>query len=487
MKKSISIITLSLLVGGATLPVYAADATAAHGATTSGTDVASLQKQIAELNQKMAALECAQKNSEAVAKEAAVVAAKKEVQASGPIASSGPASQWPKGYIDVPGTNSAIKFGGFVKTDFIYEANGPTSNLSDDNSFDPATMPVKGTNADNISASKSGQTHAHARGTRLNMETVSNTEKGPLKTFVEFDFLGGSSNSTSYTPRLRHAYGEFQGFLAGQTFSNFLDMDAIGTQLDSNGIAATAPRQPLLKYTTNLNQAVTFAVSAEKPDSDYVDPTGASKDNDNDGVSGFPDLTGQLRWKGDMGHLSFRGLARQVQAKTPAGATGYTGTGFTGKSTGWGLGISGKLNFTNMTALFAQLNGGNAIGRYLFDGYQSFYYNAAKSHFATRRAYQGVFGIEQKLTETVRANIALAHEQISNPTAIMVQDGATGLYNRKVQKVIGNVIYSPIPKVDVGLEVSHGRREVLYLASGQSATTKAVSGTRVQAVALYKF
>jgi hypothetical protein len=183
-----------------------------------------------------------------------------------------------------------------------------------------------------------------------------------------------------------------------------------------------------------------------------------------------------------MGHVSFRGLARQVAVKSEKSTANVTR-----KATGWGLGMSGRLIITNSTALFGQINGGDAIGRYMFDPAPSAYYSPTSGRFGTRAVYQGILGVEQKLTDTVRGNLAVSHERISNPTSLMLNDNATGNYNTKVQKVIATLIYSPVEKVDMGVEASLGRREAVRLETGKTPTTKDATGTRVQFVAMYRF
>ena len=60
-----------------------------------------------------------------------------------------------------------------------------------------------------------------------------------LKTFVEIDFYGAEDEanefvSNSYAPRLRHAYGSWGNWLAGQTWSTFMDLNGLG-EVDAFG------------------------------------------------------------------------------------------------------------------------------------------------------------------------------------------------------------------------------------------------------------
>ena len=106
------------------------------------------------------------------------------------------------GSFKIPGTNTSVKIGGYVKADFIYDVD---ADLGD--SFAASAIPADGSDADR----KSGNFRSHAKQTRLNFSTWTPTEVGEVKLFIESDFFGQGGNQTfsnSTTFRLRHAYGE---------------------------------------------------------------------------------------------------------------------------------------------------------------------------------------------------------------------------------------------------------------------------------------
>ena len=47
---------------------------------------------------------------------------------------------------------------------------------------------------------------------------------GTARMFMQFDFFGSNGATT---PRLRHAYAQIANILVGQTFTNFMDPDAL--------------------------------------------------------------------------------------------------------------------------------------------------------------------------------------------------------------------------------------------------------------------
>src|SRR5690554_589758 len=98
----------------------------------------------------------------------------------------------------------------------------------------------------------------HAFESRLGFSTSTPTKTGDdLKTVVEADFFGNGGG----TLRLRQAYGEWNGILAGQTWTNFPGFTAVYPTVDFAGpVGSTATRQAQLRYTTGA-----FSVALEEP------------------------------------------------------------------------------------------------------------------------------------------------------------------------------------------------------------------------------
>jgi len=108
-----------------------------------------------------------------------------------------------------------VKVGGYVKVDAIYDLDQDLGPSLDASVID--TTP-------GLPSSPNFQMHAQQ--TRLNVTATGDK----LKIFVEGDFYGGQGNelvTNSAHFRLRHAYGEIGNFLAGQTWSTFLDANWI--------------------------------------------------------------------------------------------------------------------------------------------------------------------------------------------------------------------------------------------------------------------
>jgi hypothetical protein len=134
-----------------------------------------------------------------------------------------------------------VKVGGFVKVDAIYDIDqdlGPSLDASviDTTPGRPSTPNFQ----------------MNAMETRVNVTAT----QDKVKVFVEGDFYGGQGNelvSNSSHFRLRHAYGQVGNFLAGQTWSTFLDANWIDspTTVDFLGPAGAVStlRQTQFRWT----------------------------------------------------------------------------------------------------------------------------------------------------------------------------------------------------------------------------------------------
>ena len=104
-----------------------------------------------------------------------------------------------------------VTVGGYVKVDAIYDL---------DQDLGPSFF-AGGIDTDpNASSDPSFQ--MHAKQSRLNFKA----KEGDMKVVIEGDFFTGEGNqliSNSSGFRLRHAYGQVGNFLAGQTWSTFMD------------------------------------------------------------------------------------------------------------------------------------------------------------------------------------------------------------------------------------------------------------------------
>eukprot|EP01037_Dinobryon_pediforme_P017334 gene17334-17525_t len=324
--------------------------------------------------------------------------------------------------------------------------------------------------------------------------------KGELKTFIEIDFFGSNAGST-YSPRIRHAYGEYLGVLAGQTLTVFGDVDSLGTNVDINGINGGTLRQPQVRYTMTPMQDVKLMIALERPVTDYTTRDGTLNNagnmfgssglngtpgvnGTNSGTSAVPDLTAQLKWSGSAGHIALRGVARQLAVKyvTDSSTTGgYSAANdFSARATAWGVGIGGKFITVGKSGFFGQINGGDGIGRYIYDlDGQAAFFDPIQRKFQTQRAYNGILGYEHYWQDNLRTNLMASYTRVEvsaySPgmvnSTVAPLSGTTRISNQ-FKKIMANIIYSPVANMDVGFEVGYFKRETIDHRNGQTVRTQ---------------
>lgn len=343
-----------------------------------------------------------------------------------------------------PGT--AFTYGGFIKMDGMYTdtsdgriADGSAGRLF----YVPGAIPVGGANADGGDA----YTDYHAQFSRFWFSADHVTEGGTkVKAFIEADMFGGGSNAlvgnetntNTYAVTLRQAYVSWGNWLAGQTWSNFMDVAALPDAVDFVGPTdgTVFVRQAQLRYTTGP-----WSFSLENPQT-TVTPFLNSGAKFNSGDNLAPDLTGRWITKGPWGHFSVAGLLRQFE---------YLDQSETGAS----VSVSGKFNLGTSDDIRYAVNAGSGIGRYLAFGLGSDVVVDASGGIDPLDGYGAFVAWRHVFSPQLRGNLMYSAAHFDNDRAI------TGFgVTERAQSMHANLIYSPFPKLDVGAELIWGQRSL---------------------------
>lgn len=364
-----------------------------------------------------------------------------------------PAKPVQKGFFVIPGTETSLKIGGYAKLDAIYNDTSAGDNHPGDQLFLPSTIPLDKTNPND------GQTVLHARQTRFNVGTTTDTEYGKLNTFFEGDFFGMYATTASKTDfRIRHAYGELGKLLAGQTWSTFEIMDSLPDTVDFGGPAAqTFMRQGLIRWTEPFAWgSLQFAV--EDPSASFDNST----ETDDDHVA---DMIARANFKSEYGSYSVAVMARELTVDT----------GVVDDSA-WGGAITfgGRIPTFGKDDLRFQLNYGNALGRYVTTQFKDAEYNALTNEVETFDQYGGFLAYRHFWKDNLRSNLVYSYGAADNDVAI----SGTSV-NKEFQSVHANLIWSIVPSVDLGIEYLHGYRETEFGDEGEL--------NRIQFSAQYNF
>lgn len=354
------------------------------------------------------------------------------------------------GSFKIPGTNTSLRIGGYAKLDIIHDIGPPQGDF-----LRFFSIPLDGT----IAARRQGSTRIDARQSRLNIETRTPTGFGTVKTFIEGDFFGTGGDefaSNSTTLRLRHAFGDLGPVLAGQTWSNFMDVESLPEVVDFNGPAGQIfIRQGQLRYTYTLATATRVSAAVENPQGDFSGPgtTGNPPAGGadaagvaNNSLNQYPDFTLRFATDQPWGHLAIAGLARQIQANVLA-------TGRHADDFGYGLSLGGTINTFGRDRILYQINGGTGIGRYLQDGIGSGAAFNGTSLLNSQSALGAFAGYQHWWSETIRSTVVYGYDRFDNNTRIV---GLTN--NRTIDSLHANAFWSPIKSTNIGLEYVYGRR-----------------------------
>ena len=246
------------------------------------------------------------------------------------------------GEFKIPGTNTTLKLNGFVELDAIYDFDGADEDIRGD---DWATF-VEFQPLDDGEFNKE-RLYVTARTSRVGLTTTTPTDHGNLVVRVEGDFNSPSAfnysteattNGTNF--RIRHAYGEYAGFLVGQTWANFMDLGSLPDTVDFNPHGAFAlTRSPGVKYTANFG-GPTLAIALENPQSVVGNTEVSQSFTIGREFDRFPDASANFTMPLSFGHLNLRGVAFEYQGRTAAGVED--------ERWGWGVGASGSLKLGSL-------------------------------------------------------------------------------------------------------------------------------------------
>ena len=189
---------------------------------------------------------------------------------------------------------------------------------------------------------------------RFGFELNRDTGKGIVFGRIETDFRG-EGNSL----RLRHAYGEYWRFLAGQTWSTFTDVTALPVTVDLEGPpSSNTVRTPQIRYSVSPSEGWKAAVALEAPqvDATVVDSTDVDPETF-ETFQGFGDIAARLRRDTGWGHLTFSTIFRSITMLDRDQKTQLL--------PGLGLQVSGRVELDGDDEILFQAIGGRAISRFV--------------------------------------------------------------------------------------------------------------------------
>jgi len=373
------------------------------------------------------------------------------------LAASGTASA-----IEFQAGNTVIDIYGFAKLDVIYDVDADLGSA-----VTPGNIGLDGADV------AEGFTRIQAPESRLGVSTTSATPLGDVEAVIEGDFFGANN-----TLRLRQAYGEWNGILAGQTWSNFTTFVGFTPTLDFTGQPGLTVlnRQAQLRFNWR-----DISVALESPTQlggallGFDETLGEAGEFENVQQGQLPDLT--LRYELDEGPFTFAvsGLLRRI---------GFDDGDQSDHSTGYGLALAAGFEVVPGISVQGNVVYGDGIGGYLYvaPGPAGFVDN--DGNVETVEQIGGAIGVSAQVGEgTVNLAYGVAYADWDDAEDAFAADTPAGIAvgesNERFQSVFINYIWTPDPRVTYGIEAGYHTRRVVTGVDGDAV--------RLQASASYSF
>jgi hypothetical protein len=193
-----------------------------------------------------------------------------------------------------------------------------------------------------------------------------------------------------------------------------------------------------------------------------------------------PDFIGRVRLDQAWGHVT---AALQVRDQT----VHATGTRFS-KTTFGGV-VSGHLNTFGKDALRAEVQAGTGLGSYLSDmssdaGLQVSSVVGTPAVVAAPMAFGFYAGYTHWWTNELRSTLMAGYSHVGMNSSAISSALAQNALDKRHIGTTGNIIWSPVPQVDLGLEFSWIQRET-QLATAGNNNKGALE--RLETMAVFKF
>lgn len=342
------------------------------------------------------------------------------------------------GSIRIPGTDAAIKIGGQVRVTLVDNLEA----LGVDDRFVTAAIPIEGTEE----AGKGQRLSMSARASRFNFDFRTPTSVGAMRAFIEADFAASGN-----VLRLRHAFGRWERWLLGQTWSTFSDPEAEPDGIDFEGLNAIALlRQVQVRYTWEFDPRKFLAGALENPICSVSGPAEC--------VSQVPDVVVRIRveqpkWVRGAGHYQVSTLLRSLRAEPSRSPNDVRGV------IGWAIGASGSMAFPFLpsgdTVQFSSYVG-RGYGSYVTDlsteGGQDAVYDDDADELEALPAYAAYVGYDHLWNDRWTSTATAGFVWVDN---LEVQpDDAY----KRTSRFSGNVRWQPVPRLYLIAELLAGRR-----------------------------
>lgn len=372
--------------------------------------------------------------------------------------------------------NSTVMLSGYIKllaSSARYSGGDDASNSLGRDLYLPQAVPVYNPASP---TSPTRVTDFTAKQTHFWVDANTRLGRHALKAYIEFDFqaapgtpqaLGQGTQRTTnaYDLAMRRAFFQFDRWMFGQDFTNFSNPAVYPESTDYVGgvDGLIFVRQPMIRYSLPLGSGVMLHVAAENPET--ASSTAGSATMIENGEDHAPDMTARLEYAGKFGFVDFAMLGRQLRLdNAKAGAQRIEGSRL-----GWGLSTTARLflDAHQRSDIRLQATYGEGIGRYLGLNFSPDTVLQANGRLGQVR-HLGLFAAGRiALDEQWRINLIGSFQAVSYAGYLDRTSAGIAMYNRQAWSLAGNLFYSPVHNVDLGVEYRHGERRLVNDLSGQ--------------------
>jgi outer membrane murein-binding lipoprotein Lpp len=388
----------------------------------------------------------------------------KQIKTEEVISQQGAAGGTATGGLKLP-ANTTLSIYGYTKLDAMYTDTGGTVQPL----YIPSSVPLD-SEQDSL---PDNDFYMHAKQTRLGFASSSTTDYGQFNVKLEGDFYGAGGNdkySNSYGFRIRRAYGELGNLLAGQEWSTFIDLSMYPETIDFGGAAGSLfMRQAMIRWTQPFTGG-SFMFALENPSPTLV---GKSLDEEDawstfhmDGSGEYmPDFIARINYDAGIAHFSAAGMVRELIVDDGV---------YDDSEWGAAVSLNANINTFGKDHLHLEVNYGNALGRYMEAEFADAFLNPVTHDIELSDQWGGFVSYHHFWTDALRSSIVYSLAERDNDL-----DYVTDAVDKKYQSVHANLIWSPVARVNIGVEYIWGYREVENGEDGDM--------NRVQTAFQYKF
>lgn len=285
---------------------------------------------------------------------------------------------------------------------------------------------------------------------------------------VEMDFFGGTGRDTF---RIRHAFITLDQWLIGQTWSNFNAIENYPETVDASlSVGGSLTRVPQIKYSYPVDKNLNLAVSIEDPKAETITTTGnETVKTDPYAKLKLPSLTGRVNYRFDNGSaVSGRAFLTQK-------ATSY---GKGDEFLAWGIGAGGKLQILPKTLLRLDYNHIKGDTKNVL-WTNSAYALTLNGDMKPNELDTIAIGVTQQFTPKIRGTLGFGYMRADDDNDFSKLVYADAAQNKQLAEGWINMFYNPYKPLNLGVEYMYGERKTFDNRTGED--------NRVNFTAIYDF